>query len=389
MKPWSEKHKPKDVAELVVSSPAVSRLKEIISKKGIAMISGPTGCGKTSVVETIAKEGNYELIEMNASDFRNTQGVNDVVGGSMNQQSLFAKEKIILVDEINGIAGREDRGGVQALSKLMTENKHALVLCAEDPWDSKIKSIKKKSEVVKFDAMNYLSIVKVLERICKAEDVKYNEEDLKVIGRRVGGDLRAAINDLQIHSCFGKVKLCEDNDGNERGKEGNITDALRIVLKSNKWENVNGVYDNVKENHKDIILWLEQNIPYEYQGEELSKAFDSLSRADIFNRRIMRWQHWRYLVYIYQLLSNGVAFSKEDSKKGFVMYKRGSRPLKIWMNNQKNFKRKSISEKLSRKFHTSKRGFIQEDLPHLKILARHGKLPGLGLDEEEIEWLKK
>ncbi|MBT3866053.1 replication factor C large subunit [Candidatus Woesearchaeota archaeon] len=389
MKPWCEKYKPKDVNELAVGSSSISKLKDIIERKGIAMISGPTGCGKTTAVETIAKEGDYELVEMNASDFRNTEGVNSVVGGSLQQQSLFAKEKIVLVDEINGIAGREDRGGVQALSKLMKDNKHALVLCAEDPWHKKINSIRKKSEVVKFDAMNYLSIVKVLERICNAENVEYDKEDLKVIGRRVGGDLRAAINDLQIHSCFGKVELGEDNEDNERGKESNITDALRIVLKSTKWDNVNGVYDRVPENHKDIMLWLEQNIPYEYKGEELSKAFDSLSRADIFNRRIMRWQHWRYLVYIYQLLSNGVAFSKEESKKGFVMYKRGSRPLKIWMNNQKNFKRKTISEKLSGKFHTSKKGFIQEDLPHLKILAKHGKLPELGLDEEEIEWLKK
>ena len=389
MKPWCEKYKPKDVNELAVGGSSVSKLKEIIDKKGIAMISGPTGCGKTTAVETIAKEGDYELIEMNASDFRNTEGVNTVVGGSLKQQSLFAKEKIVLVDEINGIAGREDRGGVQALSKLMKDNKHALILCAEDPWSSKINTIRKKSEVVKFNAMNYLSIVKVLERICKAENVEYDKEDLKVIGRRVGGDLRAAINDLQIHSCFGRVDLCEDNEDNERGKEGKITDALRIVLKSNKWDNVNGVYDTVKEDHRELILWLEQNIPYEYRGEELAKAYDSLSKADVFNRRIMRWQHWRYLVYIYQLLSNGVAFSKDESKKGFVMYKRGSRPLKIWMNNQKNFKRKTISEKLSSKFHTSKKGFIQEDLPHLKMLAKHGKLPDLGLDEEEIEWLKK
>ncbi len=389
MKPWCERYKPQSIDELVVSSSAVSKLRDIISKKGIAMVSGPTGCGKTTVVETIAKEGDYELIEMNASDFRNSEGINSVVGGSLQQQSLFAKEKIILVDELNGIAGREDRGGVLALAKLMKDNKHALILCAEDPYNTKINSIRKKSELVKFDAVDYRNIVKILERICEKENVVYDVEDLKVISRRVGGDLRAAINDLQIHACFGKVELGEDNVENERGKEGNITDALRIVLKSNKWENVNGIYDNVKENHKDIMLWLEQNIPYEYSGKELAKAFDSLSKADIFNRRIMRWQHWRYLVYIYQLLSNGVALSKDESKKGFVMYKRGSRPLKIWMNNQKNFKRKSISEKLAGKFHTSKKGFIKEDLPFLKILAKHNRLPGLGLDDDEVEWLKR
>jgi replication factor C large subunit len=103
----------------------------------------------------------------------------------------------------------------------------------------------------------------------------------------------------------------------------------------------------------------------------------------------MRWQHWRYLVYVYLFMSVGVALAKDESKKGFVMYKRSARPLRIWMNNQKNSKRKTIVEKLSKKFHTSKKGFIKEDLPHLKIMAKKGKLPDFRLSEEEIEWLGK
>jgi hypothetical protein len=59
------------------------------------------------------------------------------------------------------------------------------------------------------------------------------------------------------------------------------------------------------------------------------------------------------------------------------------------MHNQKNFKRKTISEKLAGELHNSKRGFVKEDLPHLKIMARHGKLPDVKLSDEEVEWLSK
>ena len=55
----------------------------------------------------------------------------------------------------------------------------------------------------------------------------------------------------------------------------------------------------------------------------------------------------------------------------------------------KNTKRKEITEKLAAKLHNSKKGFIKEDLPYLKVMARKGKLPDIGLDEEEINWLTK
>jgi len=387
MKPWSEKYKPKTADEMLMS-PSFKKLSKVVEEGGVALVYGPTGSGKTCSVEVIAKDGDYELLEMNASDFRNADKINRIVGENLEQQSLFAKKKLILIDEINGIVGTEDRGGVQALARLLSKNKFPIVLTAEDPWNSKLNVIKKKSELIEFQPVDYLGIAMLLGRICQEEKVEYKEDDLKVIARRVGGDVRAAINDLQIHACNGKLEI-EEASNNERGRESNIVDALKVVLKSNKWDNVLGVYDNVKEDHKEILLWLDQNLPYEYNIEELNKAYEILSKADVFNRRIMRWQHWRYLVYIYLLLSEGVALSKDDIKKGFVPYKRSSRPLKIWMGNQKNFKGKVMAERLAHKFHTSKKGFIKQDLPYLRLMARHDKLPDLKFEKEEIEWLKK
>ena len=43
--------------------------------------------------------------------------------------------------------------------------------------------------------------------------------------------------------------------------------------------------------------WIEENIPEEYGKEDLEKAFDMLSRADVFRGRIMRRQYYRFMVY--------------------------------------------------------------------------------------------
>ncbi len=59
---------------------------------------------------------------------------------------------------------------------------------------------------------------------------------------------------------------------------------------------------------------------------------DCLSRADIFQRRIKRWQHWRFLVYVNALMTAGIALSKETDKNRFVAGispRRGNRNNKI------------------------------------------------------------
>ena len=164
-----------------------------------------------------------------------------------------------------------------------------------------------------------MAIVKLLEKICMAEEVEYDVEDLKIISRRVGGDIRAAINDLQLHCYSGKLEISAEVEDNERERESSIMNSLNVVLKSTNWDNVQGVYDNIKEDYKEIMLWLDQNLPAEYSGEDLSRAYDALSKADRFNRRIMRWQHWRYLVYIYQLMSVGIAWRRMKIRKDLFL----------------------------------------------------------------------
>jgi len=46
------------------------------------------------------------------------------------------------------------------------------------------------------------------------------------------------------------------------------------------------------------------NLPKEYtKAEDLAKAYENLSLADVYFGRIRRWQYYRFYVYIYNLLS--------------------------------------------------------------------------------------
>jgi len=142
----------------------------------------------------------------------------------------------------------------------------------------------------------------------------------------------------------------------------------------------------------EIILWIEENIPLEYNGEELVKAYERLSKVDIFKGRIYKQQYWRFLVYENILLSYGISASKNPEKipGGFTNYKKPSRILKIWLSNQKKAKAKSIAKKYANKVHIGEKRAISE-FPIIKqILKSNSEIQKeLKLNEEEIEFINR
>jgi replication factor C large subunit len=149
------------------------------------------------------------------------------------------------------------------------------------------------------------------------------------------------------------------------------------------------IYDEVNLSADDIFLWVEENIPYEYQGEELFKAFDALSRADVFRGRIHRQQHWRFLVYENFLLGPAIAAVKKYNRTGWTSYKKPSRILKIWMQNQRAAKKKTICEKYAKVCHLSIKGAMKDFLIIRQILQNNKIREEMKLSEEETEFLDK
>ena len=142
----------------------------------------------------------------------------------------------------------------------------------------------------------------------------------------------------------------------------------------------------------EIMILLEQNIPAEYSGKELAKAYELLSRADIFKKRIYRQQYWRFLVYENIFLSYGVSASKDlkNINMRFTSYKKPDRVLKIWLNNQKVEKKKSISQKYAHHVHVGEKRAMNE-FPTIKQIVMNNKKiqKELRLTNEEVEYLEK
>ncbi len=393
--PWTAKYKPENSRE--VPQPAgMLQLKKYLmnfksQNKKALLLHGPSGSCKTSAVHAVAHENALEIIEVNASDFRNEEQINERIGNALKQHSLFYNGKIILVDEIDGLAGSEDRGGIAALAALLLkEANFPIILTANDPWDSKLSSLRSKSTLVKFSSLNYLSIFNILKNICYKEGVACDLNVLKELARRSQGDLRAAINDLQaLASVDNRVSSAEGLY--DRNREESVLYAVSKVLKTNDINESIKAFDGVEENIDKCILWLDENLPKVYSdANDLAKAYEKLAKANIFMSRIRRWQHWRFLSYANTLITAGISSAKEKTYHGFARISPPVRLLKLWQAKSKYQKRKSIAKKLAKETHCSAKKALQS-LAYLRglIASDERMAKELRLENEEVEWLKE
>ncbi len=394
---WVQKYKPtleniphdtKQLQEFTTNYPK--------QKKKALLLHGPTGTGKTAAVNALARKLGLELIEVNASDYRNADEINAKIGNALKQQSLFAQSKLILVDEIDGIAGNEDRGGVSALAELITQSKYPIILVANDPWDSKFNTLRTKSTLVEFPALTMTAMVPILQKILTTEKMAADDMVLKTLARRSGGDLRGAITDLQMLSQANALTAQGLETLHDREHSESIMQALVKILKSTDPAVAVSALDLVDEDIDEAFLWIDENLPKEYKNPaDLARAYEMLAKSDVYRGRIRRWQYWRYLAYVNMLMTAGVATAKDKKSTEFVTYGRTQRLLKIWMANQKYNRRKRVAGKLAAATHCSKKKALQDTLPYVHRLYQQ-KHPSttaiteeLKLDEEELEWLNK
>ena len=388
---WTDKYAPKNVKALF--HPSTSKIIDFLDKfktqkKKALLLYGSPGTGKTSTIHAIANERDLELIEVNASDFRNADKINEKVGNAIRQRSLFSKDKLILVDEVDGLAGNEDRGGISALVGLIKRTGFPVICTANDAWDSKLSSLRSVCNLVAWNSPNYLSINKLLRNILEKEGVAVDDAVTKSIARRCGGDVRAAVTDLQGLAVSSQLSKGGVDSVDDRAQTETMFNALIKILKSSDPLVALGALDAVSEDLNQSLLWIEENLPLEYRGKELADAFDKLSRADVFLGRIRRWQHWRFMVYAHDLITAGVAVSKYGPKRGFTKYQPPKRILKYWMAKKNKELRRSVAQKFSKVIHCSARK-ANAMLPYLRLFVKNGvDVSFLELSGEELDWLR-
>lgn len=374
--PWPEKHRPRKLDGLVgnretlrtLTSWVESWISKIPSKRA-ALLIGPPGTGKTASVGALANDLDMELVEFNSSDKRNRDSIETLVWRAASQQTLDGRPRLILLDEVDGLSGTSDRGGVGAILKVIKDAVHPIVMTANDPNSPRLKDLMKVCQVFNFGLIDGDDIEQVLKRILLANNVDFSSEALDEIIESSGGDLRAAISDLesQVRSGLSSSVIEPAFRDSKRGTE----ETLRHLFASADSKIARRTLSESELNHDSLVLWLEENLHLHLiTPEELDEGFEQLSLADVTLGRIMRDQNWKLLAYVYDYLSIGVAMSRSETPFRRVKYSQPTWPLLVWQGNRKRDKQSEILASLSTVTGVSKRRVQQTHLHAIREIVK-------------------
>ena len=105
---WSEKYRPKNILDLIGNEDARNSFVEWLTKwkKGTKpiLLVGPPGIGKTTLANLAAKQFDYDLISLNASDVRSKKNIQEILRPVLGNETIFGTP-MIFIDEVDGIHG--------------------------------------------------------------------------------------------------------------------------------------------------------------------------------------------------------------------------------------------------------------------------------------------
>ena len=188
---WTVKHKPKSLAEIVGNTEAVEKFVDWIKfwekgvpKKRACFLYGPPGIGKTVTVEATAHDFSMEFVEKNASDYRTEEAINRFAGLASQYSSLFGGNRMILLDELDGLTGSSDRGGVKAITDVVKTAQCPVVLTANNAYDPRFTNLRVYCLLIEFKKLATGEVAKHLKHICEQEGIQADENALKFIAQR-------------------------------------------------------------------------------------------------------------------------------------------------------------------------------------------------------------
>lgn len=364
---WSDKHRPQSISDMIGNEEARTVLVEWFAKwkKGTKpiLLVGPPGIGKTTIANLSGKQFGYDMISLNASDVRSKSRISEVLNPVLGNISVLGSP-MIFVDEVDGIHGRADFGGAEALIKILKEPTVPIVLAANSDTSTKMKSIKKTTKTIYFRPLPPRLLRLHLENILKMEGEKLSPGSLIKIIADSRGDIRSMINSAQ-------ALVGGFNPQTEKSFETlDVESGVNAFFKANSLDEARSViYSMSIDPREKINAFYSSIITSNLSQQDMAKMLEVISKADMLYGKIFKTQEWRLLRYLDEILlglyQKGISVRYSQYNLSWPILNRlrwDGRSLK------------ALAEVMAKKFHISKSVFATFYLPYILFMIKNKKL---------------
>ncbi|KAI4487895.1 hypothetical protein M0802_011714 [Mischocyttarus mexicanus] len=247
------------------------------------LLSGPPGIGKTTSAQVVCNELGFDLLEFNASDTRSKklikEGVSEILSNTTIKNYFTGESKgkhVLLMDEVDGMAGNEDRGGLQELVSLIKSTDVPIICICNDRTNPKMRTLSNYTFELKFQKPRLEQIRAAMKSICFKENIKISNERLDQIIESTSHDIRQVINHLSLL-----------NDKSEDVKKTEY--KPNKDLKLGPWEVVKKVlnaeeHKNMNINEKSDLFFHDYNISSLFVQENYLSVMPAAPKTELLER---------------------------------------------------------------------------------------------------------
>uniref|UniRef100_A0A673CJ00 Replication factor C subunit 1 n=1 Tax=Sphaeramia orbicularis TaxID=375764 RepID=A0A673CJ00_9TELE len=287
-----------------------------------ALLSGPPGVGKTTTAALVCEELGYSYVEMNASCTRSKNSLKEVVAESLNNTSIenfykgtsqtVSNKHVLIMDEVDGMAGNEDRGGIQEMIGLIRNSKIPIICMCNDRNHPKIRSLANYCFDLRFQRPRVEQIKGAMMSIAFKEGIKIPPPALNEIILASNQDVRQVIHNLSMWSAKDKVMTydqCKSDAASARKdmKLGPFDVCRKVFVSGEETAHMSLIdkSDLFFHDYSLAPLFVQENYLHvrpAAAGSDLkshlvllSKTADSISDGDLVDRRIRSGQNWSLL----------------------------------------------------------------------------------------------
>ncbi len=356
------KYKPKKIEKVVGHLTGIEIINKFIKnyKPGKALLLyGTTGIGKTLIPEIISKEQNLTLTSVHSSELEEIKKIKS----SSQMMSLFGKKRIILIDEVDNFSSKNT---VTEIISAIKTSKFPIILTANNAYSKKLKTLRNYTEMLQMRRITGYSLIKKLKEITDTEGVEVTDQVLQLIADNANGDLRSAINDLQILSTNRKVIKEADVVG-FRERQVSVFDAVKIIFKSNDLKESKKAIMYCDKGLDELFWWVQQNITNEFKDpKQVAQAYEILSKVSVFEYKLKQNTNWRMMKYMSDLLAS-ITLVRGMKDNTYTSYRPPQRMIMLGRSKAQRTEDNEIYSQLGNQLHCSKRS-VKTQMPYLNLI---------------------